>query len=262
MAKFASLGITVEEVCPHALLVHAYACQDQVIGSGYSVALYLKSVAPLPAATPRVYVLGTAGLEAELHAAGIPTAGGESEPSPAPTLSDSSTPAVSALTELASVGTGAALHSDVGAVLLGLDPRLTYARIAAAMTYARREGVRLLATNEDPRLPSPGGGWLPGSGAIMECVCTAAGRRPDVVLGKPEPAMMGAVEARWPFEKARACMVGDRLESDIVFARRGGLGGALLVLSGVAKEGDWRAREREQWPDAYVKGVADLLDGA
>ena len=155
---------------------------------------------------------------------------------------------------------GSALRGDVGAVLLGLDPRLTYARMAAAASYARRAGVRLLATNEDPRLASPGGGWLPGTGAIAQAVCVAAGRRPDAVLGKPEAAMMRAVEARWPFDKARACMVGDRMETDIVFARRGGLGGALLVLSGAAKNGDWLGREREQWPDAFVQGIGDLLD--
>jgi 4-nitrophenyl phosphatase len=221
--------------------------------------LYLSSVAPLPATTPRVYVLGAAGLESELRAAGIPTAGGESEPSPAPEPA-ADAGAAAALAALAGVADGTALRGDVGAVLLGLDPRLTYARVAAATAYARRAGVRLLATNEDPRLPSPGGGWLPGSGAIMAGVCAAVGRRPDAVLGKPEAAMMAAVRARWPFDRARACMVGDRLESDIAFARRGELGGALLVLSGVAKEGDWKGREREEWPDAFVGGVGDLLE--
>jgi ribonucleotide monophosphatase NagD (HAD superfamily) len=146
-------------------------------------------------------------------------------------------------------------------VLLGLDPHVTYARLAAAVSYARRPGVRLLAANVDPQLVSPGGGVLPGTGAIMAAVCSAVGRRPDAVLGKPEAPMMAAVQARWPFRKEATCMVGDRLETDIAFAKRNGLGGALLVLSGAARENDWQTRDPEEWPDAYIKGVGDLLQG-
>ncbi len=47
--------------------------------------------------------------------------------------------------------------------------------------------------------------------------------------------MMQAIEGKFRFERKMACMVGDRLDTDIRFGVEGGLGGTLCVLTGVVK---------------------------
>ena len=77
---------------------------------------------------------------------------------------------------------------------------------------------------------------LPGNGALVAAVATAAGREPEVA-GKPSPAMVALVLGACG---ANGVMVGDRPSTD------GGLADALgwpfaLVLSGIAgKDGEER----------------------
>jgi len=76
-------------------------------------------------------------------------------------------------------------------------------RAAAAV----RAGARLLATNEDPTLPTPDGP-VPGAGAILAAVATAAGATPEVA-GKPHRPTAEAIAARVPPGELRAiCAAG------------------------------------------------------
>ena len=52
-----------------------------------------------------------------------------------------------------------------------------------------------------------------------------------VALGKPSQAMMDAIEGKFKLNRSRTCMVGDRLNTDILFGQNGGLA-TLLVLTG------------------------------
>ena len=102
-------------------------------------------------------------------------------------------------------------------------------RAAAAV----RAGARLVATNEDPTLPTPDGP-VPGAGAILAAVATAAGATPEVA-GKPHRPTADAITARVPPGELRA-MVGDRPSTDGVLAGQLGIPFA-LVLSGVTAAG-------------------------
>lgn len=77
-------------------------------------------------------------------------------------------------------------------------------------------------------------------------------------LGKPSQAMMDAIEGKFKFERERACMVGDRLNTDILFGIEGGLGGTLAVLTGVSTKEDWEGEGKEVVPMAYVDRLGDL----
>ena len=102
-------------------------------------------------------------------------------------------------------------------------------RAAAAV----RAGARLVATNEDPTLPTPDGP-VPGAGAILAAIATAAGARPEVA-GKPHRPTADAITARVPPGELRA-MVGDRPSTDGALAGQLGVPFA-LVLSGVTDGG-------------------------
>lgn len=114
------------------------------------------------------------------------------------------------------------------AVVVGFHLEFDFDRLHRA-SAAVRAGARFVATNLDPTYPGPDG-LLPGNGALVAAVATAAGRPPEVV-GKPSPATVAMVTARYD---DRGLMVGDRPSTD----------GALAVALG--------------WPFALVLSEATL----
>lgn len=79
-------------------------------------------------------------------------------------------------------------------------------------------------------------------------------------FGKPSQAMMDAIEGKFRFDRKRACMVGDRLDTDIRFGIEGQLGGTLCVLTGVTKgKEDWA--DGQTVPSAWVDSLGDLNVG-
>jgi HAD superfamily hydrolase (TIGR01450 family) len=111
------------------------------------------------------------------------------------------------------------------AVVVGRTVKLDYDELAAAAT-AIRNGARFVATNTDSTYPSQHGP-LPGAGALIAFVATAAGRQAEVA-GKPHAAVAALVKARIGVP---AVMVGDRPDTDGAFAAAVGAPFA-LVLSG------------------------------
>lgn len=123
--------------------------------------------------------------------------------------------------------------AEAGFVVVGWDRRADYERLRTASVLVRR-GARLVATNDDPSYPAPGGELWPGAGALLAAVETASGRRAEVV-GKPHRPLFDAAVAR--AGGGPALVVGDRIETDIAGAGAAGLDAA-LVLSGAAARAD------------------------
>lgn len=78
-----------------------------------------------------------------------------------------------------------------------------------------------------------------------------------VALGKPSQAMMDAIEGKFKFDRSKACMVGDRANTDIRFGLEGKLGGTLAVLTGVSTKQEFL--EGDTRPAYYVDELGDLL---
>jgi ribonucleotide monophosphatase NagD (HAD superfamily) len=75
-------------------------------------------------------------------------------------------------------------------------------------------------------------GQWPGSGAVLAAVETATGHKADAVVGKPEPAMYEAARDR--LGEGKILALGDRLDADVLGAKRAGFDSA-LVLTGVTE---------------------------
>lgn len=150
---------------------------------------------------------------------------------------------------------GSALDPQVGAVLCGLDFHVNYLKLATAAQYLRR-GALFLATNTDSSLPMAGS-FFPGAGSVGAPLVNMLGRQP-LALGKPSQAMMDAVEGKFRLDRARTCMIGDRLDTDIRFGIEGGLGGTLAVLTGVNRREDWEKPDAVAVPAYHVDGLGDL----
>ncbi|MGH8877782.1 MAG: HAD-IIA family hydrolase [Stackebrandtia sp.] len=116
---------------------------------------------------------------------------------------------------------------EIVAVVQGYGPATGWRQLADAVVVVRA-GAWWVATNTDATMPSPRGP-LPGNGTMVAAVATALGRQPDVVAGKPAPAMLRRAVSAHPGREA--LMVGDRWDTDIAGARAANLPG-MLVLSG------------------------------
>lgn len=247
-AKLASKGIPCEI--------------DDIFGSSYSAAIYIARILKLEAPRNKVFVLGEAGIEAELQSEGISYIGG-TDPAYRKLGMDPE--------DFVGIADGSSLDPDVGIVLAGLDFHVNYYKLAHAHGYLRGNHVKdedkksaknggkavFLATNLDSTLPMYHS-FFPGAGSTSVVALTNMTGEQPLALGKPSQAMMDAVEGKFHLDRARTCMIGDRLNTDIQFGVEGHLGGTLAVLTGVNKKEDWAKPDAPAVPAYYVDGLSDL----
>ncbi|WDZ82390.1 HAD-IIA family hydrolase [Micromonospora cathayae] len=193
---------------------------DEVLTSAAAAAEVLRERLPAGAA---VLVVGAEALRAEISAVGLRPVGRAEE---APV-----------------------------AVVQGYGPQVGWADLAEA-SVAIRAGAMWVATNTDRTLPS-GRGPLPGNGSLVAALRTALGRGPDLVVGKPEPALFTTAARR--AGGADCLVVGDRLDTDIEGACRAGLP-SLLVLTGVSGVTDLLAAPPQARPTYVSFDLAGLFD--
>ena len=120
---------------------------------------------------------------------------------------------------------------------------------------AVRRGAWWLATNSDITIPTPRG-QAPGNGSLVAAAVAAAGRQPDFVAGKPEPALLR--EAVHRCGAKRPLMVGDRLDTDIAGGNRLGIP-TLLVLTGVTDRPTGESAAGDERPTFVAPDLSCLL---
>lgn len=150
----------------------------------------------------RLFVLGTPSMQEELCGAGF-------ELTPNPTT------------------------EEPEAVIVGFDTDLSYPRLCKA-AYWISKGKPFIATHPDRICPTDQPTVLVDCGAVCAALESATGRRPDKVLGKPDPCMLDGILQRHGLRPNQLAMVGDRLYTDVAMAHRAGALG-VLVLTGEAK---------------------------
>jgi HAD superfamily hydrolase (TIGR01457 family) len=141
---------------------------------------------------------------------------------------------------------------EANLVAVGIDPELTYGRLAAAC-LAIRAGAEFVGSNPDSTMPTPDG-QVPGNGSVLALLQTATGVRPRVA-GKPEPALFETAAAA--LGSGPLLMVGDRSDTDLVGAARLGWDTA-LVLTGATTPA--RLLDLPAAPDHLLPGLGALLD--
>jgi HAD superfamily hydrolase (TIGR01450 family) len=224
--------------------------------------------------TPRAYATNNASRRAAEVAALLTSLGVPAEPAEVTTSAQASAavlaqrlPAGSAVLvvgapaladEIAEVGLrpvdGAADKPAV--VVQGYGPKVCWEHLAEA-SVAIRGGASWVATNTDRTLPSPRGP-LPGNGSLVAVLTTALDRRPDVVVGKPEPTLFEQIaRAR---NARRPLVVGDRIDTDIEGANRAGMD-SLLVLTGVSRRADLAQAPAQRRPTFVAADLNGLFAG-
>lgn len=208
---------------------------ERVISSARATALWLVAQAP---PVRRVLALGASGLERELREAGLDvvTAG-------------------QVATRMAQEGMdGLTAAGEPDAVVVGLDPAVTYLRLAGAADCVRA-GVRFVATNRDPIYPYEHG-IRPGAGSLVAAVEVASGVTPTVI-GKPGPILLEAAAAAVGADARQAIVVGDGIGTDIAAARAVGAR-SVLMLTGVTSRAEAEGLPTDRRPTAMAADAAEL----
>lgn len=219
---------------------------EEIFGSAYSSAIYISRILKLSPPKNKVFVIGEAGIEHELRSENVPFIGGTD-----PSFRRDFGPE-----DWRGIADGSHLDPEVGCVLAGLDFHINYLKLSHALQYLRR-GAVFLATNVDSTFPM-NHNFFPGAGSMSAPLTYMTGGQTPLALGKPSQAMMDAIEGKFQLDRARTCMVGDRLNTDIKFGIEGRLGGTLAVLTGVNKQADWEAEDAVAVPAFYVDKLSDL----
>jgi HAD superfamily hydrolase (TIGR01450 family) len=121
-------------------------------------------------------------------------------------------------------------NEEPDAVVVGFDPTLSYSRLARTAWWIRKKKL-YLATNPDFVCPTDQPVVLVDCGSICAALEKATGRKPDVVLGKPDPEMLNGIKNGNGLKQDEIAMVGDRIYTDLVMAQRAHALG-VLVLTG------------------------------
>ena len=208
---------------------------DRVVTSASAAAVWIHDQLP---SVRRVLAVGASGLERELREAGFDVV----------TVGHAAT----RMHEEGIDGWAAAGHPD--AVVVGLDPQMSYLRVAAAADCIRA-GAAFVATNRDPVYPTAQG-LRPGAGSVVAAVATAARAEPQVVIGKPGPYLLEAGARLVGADVRKAVMIGDAL-TDVAAGRAVGAR-TILMLTGVTTRAMADQVPADQRPTRVAADAAGL----
>ncbi len=211
---------------------------DRVISSPGATAIWLREHEP---GVQRVLVVGAGGLEREMRDRGFDVV----------TAAHASTRANQEGID------GFAAADNPHAVVVGLDPQLTYLRLAVAAD-AIRAGAMFIATNRDPIYPTERG-LRPGAGSSVAAIEATTGVT-AVSIGKPEPHLLEAAAHAVGRDPKDAVMIGDSLVTDIAAAKAVGAR-SIVMLTGVSTRAELDALAAEDRPDE-IAADADQLAAA
>ena len=155
---------------------------------------------------------------------------------------------------------------DVPDVLVvAFDTTLVYPRLCRAAWWAA-QGIPYVATNPDRVCPTDQRVILVDCGSLQRCIEHATGRKPDIVLEKPDPTMLYGIMDRHGIKPEEIAMIGDRIYTDTAMAHNAGAVG-VLVLSGettletalkVAEDARTNPNPEFYPPDVIVRDIAEL----
>lgn len=228
LKKFTDLGIT--------------ARQEEIFSSSFAAALYLTQKSPLNPGE-KVYVIGTQGLCDELQRHNLSYLGGPQDDDKTVTLAPG----------------GKVQHDPhVAAVVVGYDPAINYYKLQyAQLCMNSNPDCKFIATNLDPVAHITNEQEWAEAGAMVGAIegCT---HRPPIVVGKPSSLLIDYIVDHFHVKKDRIAMVGDRLDTDIVFGRDNGLR-TVLTLSGVTSKEKLLSPLNDIHPDYYIDSIVDLM---
>lgn len=228
LKKFQKLGLNAEA--------------EDIFSSSFAAAAYLEQT-NFKATGKKVYVVGEVGITEELDLIGVPYIGGPDDADKKIVLKTGSK----------------VIHDlDVGAVVVGFDREINYYKIQyAQLCINENPGCKFIATNLDAVTHLTDAQEWAGNGSMVGAIKGCTGQEP-ILVGKPSSLMIDYIVSKFGVSRSEICMVGDRLDTDILFGKDNGLS-SILTLSGVTTLDKLRDQKNSIQPEYFVTSIADFL---
>ena len=199
-----------------------HATKDEMYTTAIATIDYIKVHFP---DARRLFILGTPSMIAEFERAGF-----------------------------VSVADDPAERPDV--LVVAFDMTLQYSRLCRAAWWAK-QGVPYIATNPDKVCPTDQEVVLVDCGSICRCIEYATDRRPDIVIGKPNPDMLDGIKNRYGLDVSEIAMCGDRIYTDVAMAHNAGALGVLVLSGETTLE---TALSSDPQPDITALNIAEFAE--
>jgi phosphoglycolate phosphatase len=226
---------------------------ESMIASAPATAMYMKEMG----INKKAYVIGMKAIHDEIQAQGIKTIGYGPECSTRDSLIDQ---VKHELTQM---------DKEVGAVVVSFDQHFSFPKLFKAINYLRNPDVAFIATNDDENIDFPSFRF-PDCGPIKAAVENGSGRK-ATTIGKPSPLVFEVMFKQEAHrEKNRFLMIGDRLNTDVLFGNRCGFQ-TLLVGTGIhsmanvqdivskIEKGEAAKEDHLLIPNFYLSSLKDML---
>lgn len=199
-----------------------HATKDEMYTTAIATIDYIKVHFPN---ARRLFILGTPSMIAEFERAGF-----------------------------VSVADDPAERPDV--LVVAFDMTLQYSRLCRAAWWAK-QGVPYIATNPDKVCPTDQEVVLVDCGSICRCIEYATDRKPDIVIGKPNPDMLDGIKNRYGLDASEIAMCGDRIYTDVAMAHNAGALGVLVLSGETTLE---TALSSDPQPDITALNIAEFAE--
>ena len=144
----------------------------------------------------------------------------------------------------------------VECIVMGFDTELTFQKLHdVSYLLLTRHELPYIATNPDLVCPTEFGS-VPDCGSVCIGIKNATGKEP-IVIGKPSPLMPQLAMERLQVAKEHACVVGDRIYTDVKSGLNAGITG-ILVLSGETTVEILNASEDK--PHMVLQDASEILE--
>lgn len=126
------------------------------------------------------------------------------------------------------------VDKSVGAVVVGLDTKFNYPKLVMATLQIQVGKASFFATNDDA-YDMVNEKKFPGAGTMVAAIQCSLGpgeggesQRP-VVIGKPNPFAWDLIRRDHELGNCKALMLGDRMDTDILFGFQAGIDTCLMM---------------------------------
>jgi len=146
--------------------------------------------------------------------------------------------------------------NEVDCIVMGFDTELTFQKLHdVSYMLLTRPDLPYIATNPDYVCPTEFGS-VPDCGSVCDMIYNATKKRPTVI-GKPAPLMPQLAMEKLGVSREEACVVGDRIYTDVKSGLNAGITG-ILVLSGETTKEVLDASPDK--PHLVLKDASEILD--
>ncbi|MBE6790422.1 MAG: HAD-IIA family hydrolase [Ruminococcaceae bacterium] len=146
--------------------------------------------------------------------------------------------------------------NETECIVMGFDTELTFQKLhdVSFMLLTRPE-LPYIATNPDYVCPTEFGS-VPDCGSVCDMIYNATKKRP-VVIGKPSPLMPQLAMEALRIKDSEACVVGDRIYTDIKSGLNAGITSVLVLSGETTKE---ILDESEDKPHIVLDNAGQILE--